>query len=960
MVVWESFCLTRLLLLLWICFGIGNGDTSFASLDGALASHPGALTVVRRALQASDVPKALEFSSHKTTFFAPTDQAFKVFARSWGVVEADLFTGPEPLGTSCLLQFMAVDVGAVTKTLLADLWATHGRGHPKIGLVGTAVGNWCVQHGVLPHWMRYLTVHQDVSGKFQVQGSVMVAEEILWRNGIIHVVDAVPIPIYWEPLKPRDLKEALGSLPDTRLMSGVLQELGLFENLHRKTSRLRKYTMIVPTDSAIRKLLGDFSMTEEEFMTGGDSARSVHRLLGFLILCGFGDSFDLWLGAVIRGGYVHVPTLCPCGGRLSMEGWGSGSERGLAMGGARVVTPNVLWHGGVVHVVDVVPPPPCWRQREAPQWSGARQELPAPVAKPTARPGIASASAPVPQIAIKSVPVPLMEGCMVDIEGALETHLSRSTSLIRSALVAKGIADRLEALDSKTTLFAPTNEALWRFMIRYGITEDELFAPSWKGTDCVERVLLSLVHPVEYSTKRLRIRTAGHGGRLELPTLCGDVCGKEIGTGLLLSQPEGPASVVIGNARWIAGDLKWCNGVIHAVSEVLVPPGWKPGGMSCTEETGVGSSWDSTAPFQYPHEVLPKEQSTSQAQSRFDVGLRSGYVVAVVSSSLLLAAMCSTVLLWRLMSRSARVGPALCDAPRGLHQKQVSSNAPALEDAHKKAYREVVIGVIDGFEKFSDTGKPAKLGDDLESGGSKSSTRCPSEASWDSASKISSSRGHSRNTSVASLDLCLIEDQLSRLSTASTSSGDTPSSRASTVSHTSLAETAALQSPVNDSNSSQHRRHHLADAPPASPLAGKGNPLAIEDAGDWHQVWSNTRGMHYYKNSRTGHTRWTRPSSMDNSRNSNKVSAVSPSSAPSARSRSHGPRRQHSEVPSSTRSSTRASSVPERHRSSRHSSESWHPPPPRAAAPSLPVVREQPVAMTRGESGHRSVRNGFK
>eukprot|EP00928_Gymnodinium_smaydae_P030016 TRINITY_DN22434_c0_g1_i1.p1 TRINITY_DN22434_c0_g1~~TRINITY_DN22434_c0_g1_i1.p1 ORF type:complete len:960 (+),score=68.67 TRINITY_DN22434_c0_g1_i1:44-2923(+) len=784
------------------------------TLDGALASRSESFRILREALRIHGLGSSLERHPGRSTLFAPTDAAFERFFDQWGIDGRTFLAGNQGGKVNCLLQFAALNSEASESRLkaMASTGANY-HGHRFVALP-TMCGATCSQG--TPSCWRLAPLHTDRNGAGEVQiaGGLVRTADVSWRKGVIHVVDDVPNPIFWAPVGARGLETALASRPDLRIFRAALKESGLLATLTHRAAYSRKYTMFAPTDSAFLSHLSDWGLTVEEFQDGGDEYRTTDWLLRLLTVPGFGDESDLWRAAAARGGRTSAKTLCPCGGTVQLTAGGRLGSTTLTIGGARVVASNRMWLGGPIHVLSEVPPAPCWKRvsrRPAP--------VPVPAPRPTQAP---TREADVPSAAptkspTKLIAAKLVDACPTDLNEAIESHMGHRSVLLRAALDASGLGDRLESLPDKVTVFVPSDEALYAWMGEHRLLEDDLTAPSWRANECVQRVFTNLVHKTELSIADVHRWVQINKGSLKLPTLCSDCAGK----GLLVTGDADVGNLRVGKARIEMADVSWCNGIVHSLDFVPLPPGWSPHGANCSLPPPPIIS---AVSVQQP--IAPSFEDKSSPQGQ---GCEECVTLAIVGT-------CVAVI-------SCLLGVGL-----PLYFFWLRATVHPIPEDFPMPKKEPIVVVAD-FKKPQGKKEKSSSTLDIENASlsSSDSTACPSEASWETDSLASSSLPClSRGSSKQALywdEVCSQDSSFRAL----------PSCNVSDVSSEIDLRLEGPRKPglLEDSPATLSLQDALpTPEPPPLPL------LSLEDAPGWQKVWSESKGAYYYWNRRTGTTRW--------------------------------------------------------------------------------------------------------
>jgi len=520
-----------------------------------------------------------------------------------------------------------------------------------------------------------------------------------------------------------------------------------------------------------------------------------------------------------------VDTLCPCGGGVSVEGRGRSGSDTLVIANGNLISGDQSWRGGVVHVIDRVPWPSCWQKPAATAVMAV--EVPPQSRITTPPPQVYSITTLSP---LAAAPNPVAKTCFNDIDAALGALIPDTAMFLRSALLARGIADRLDAHPGETTFFAPTDDALWHWVGNWGLTEWQVVGPSWRGDDCVLALFKNLIHQRKLSTEELQQKATQDGGLTELQTLHS--------RGLEIRTSSSNHALNIGGARIVMADLQWCGGIIHVIDRMPTPSDWSPVHEACAQPKGAAPN------VTLDSQVIPQLEVVEDSST--EVALAIGTVIAFVASICACVAMC---LLLSSSSMPSEVVP--------YEKDELKKPAPLPEPKKLSDF-------LDKDEKFKPGSRPNNI--DLET----CSTCCPSEASWDTSSIASSAFGTSRSfASQRGLENAgsnpstpTLSRQVSIRSTSSvgTPTGSTPFS-ARSRNWDQLSEASSMPGTplaLADSPASTLPATTLALKSPSRPSTGTERSEA-EDTTGWCQLWSKSRGSCYYWNEKTGQTQWTRP-----------------------------------------------------------------------------------------------------
>lgn len=258
------------------------------------AAEAGTFQTLLAAVEAAGLTSTLE-GSGPFTVFAPTDQAFNALPE--GTVEA-LLADLEAL-TQVLLYHVVP--GRIMASDLSD-----GQ------IVQTAQGR---------------EFRVTLPGGARVNGVNVTATDVLASNGVIHVIDAVLIPV------EDNVDTAIGAGFET--LVAAVQAAGLEDALRDPEAR---YTIFAPTDEAFAALPEG---TVEALLADPEA-------LAQILLYHVVDS-RVFAGGLVDG--MEVTTLQGETVTISLNG-------GAQVNGASIIATDILTANGVIHVIDAVLLPP--------------------------------------------------------------------------------------------------------------------------------------------------------------------------------------------------------------------------------------------------------------------------------------------------------------------------------------------------------------------------------------------------------------------------------------------------------------------------------------------------------------------------------------------------------------------------------------------------------------------------
>ncbi len=280
--------------------------TAFASLPAQaptqnvveVAAKAGQFQTLLAACKAADLAGALT-GKGPFTVFAPTDAAFK---RLGDDVVADLLKPENKQKLAAILSYHVV---------AAQLPATKVPAEKSLQTL---------QGVALPI--------EVVGGKVKVGGANVVTADVMASNGVIHVIDTVMLP----PAAPNLVEVATKAGSFATLLQAA-KAAGLAETLAKDGP----FTVFAPTDAA-------FAQLGEDAIADLLKPENNQKLAGIL-------KHHVVAGEVKAAQAIKLTEAKTIGGtllKLQYDG------KTLRVGGAKVVTTDVMAGNGVIHVVDAV------------------------------------------------------------------------------------------------------------------------------------------------------------------------------------------------------------------------------------------------------------------------------------------------------------------------------------------------------------------------------------------------------------------------------------------------------------------------------------------------------------------------------------------------------------------------------------------------------------------------------
>ena len=264
----------------------------------ATAVEAGSFETLVTAVKAAGLVDALN-GEGPFTVFAPTDEAFAKLPE--GTVEA-LVANPEKL--KAILTYHVVP----GKVMAADV--------TKITAADTLFG-------------QQLAI--NTSEGVMVGGANVVTTDIECSNGVIHVIDSV--------MMPKDIVDIAASNADFSTLVAALKAGGLVETLQGDGP----FTVFAPTNAA-------FAKVPQETVASLLQPENKDQLVSIL-------TYHVVPGRVLAEDVVGLKSATTVQGSalpIEVKKAADGSVKGVMVGGAKVISTDIIGLNGVIHVVDGV------------------------------------------------------------------------------------------------------------------------------------------------------------------------------------------------------------------------------------------------------------------------------------------------------------------------------------------------------------------------------------------------------------------------------------------------------------------------------------------------------------------------------------------------------------------------------------------------------------------------------
>lgn len=337
-VVWSMFVL--LLFTVVPAFAQDDPGTIAELVVASASGDDPQFTVLLAAVQAAD-PVFLETLSSEElpagiTVFAPTDAAFADLLASLETTPEDLLANTDLLNT--VLAYHVVP----------GYWAAED----VVALDGAYIGT--LLDGAA------LSISAGDDGVF-VNDSQIIQTDIQASNGVVHVIDAVLVPVVEEKTETTDeMMEDLGTIADvvvasatgddpqfTVLLAAVqAADPVVLANL----SEQGPWTVFAPTDAAFAAALDSLGITAEELLADAETLTSIlsyHVVPGFFTLADITtlaeSAMAMDMSSVVFASGLPGATLEIADGQIN---------------GINIAATDIMADNGVIHVIDGVLLPP--------------------------------------------------------------------------------------------------------------------------------------------------------------------------------------------------------------------------------------------------------------------------------------------------------------------------------------------------------------------------------------------------------------------------------------------------------------------------------------------------------------------------------------------------------------------------------------------------------------------------
>ncbi len=322
----------------------GNPTIADIIISLATAEEDAEFTVLLAAIQAAD-PSLLEILSNpeaELTVFAPTDVAFGTLLEEFSITADVLLSDVETL--NAVLAYHVLPSAAIDSNYFLEILSENNE-----VFVGSVVDD-----------APFSFIFDDglFVGNTDFGYAEVILTDIYAANGIIHVIDAVLLPVIVGDYAGLtfDVEETIADIvlalasdnePEFSILLDAM--LAADESILRLLSNEDSaITIFAPTDAAFLQLLASMDLTAEELLT---NAELLTVVLAYHIVPGIITSPTLasYLTSDFYAVGIQLGTFLPVSLGLTL-----GTEGVVINDSANVIIADVEAANGVIHVIDAV------------------------------------------------------------------------------------------------------------------------------------------------------------------------------------------------------------------------------------------------------------------------------------------------------------------------------------------------------------------------------------------------------------------------------------------------------------------------------------------------------------------------------------------------------------------------------------------------------------------------------
>lgn len=288
-------------------------------------------TILLAAVQAAD-PMVLEaliaddYSDEaQLTVFAPTDAAFEAALEAMEITAEDLLASED---LTDILLYHVVAGRVMAEDVVAMLEDEENEGEFDVETLNG----------------KYATISTEMDNIYANDAQI-VATDVEGKNGVVHVIDSVLMPLPTIAELVIDSAEAEEPEFSILLAAVLAADAAVVETLSDPAQDL---TVFAPTDAAFEAALEALGLTAEELLAN----EGLTGILLYHVMSGEILAEDVVALLEENDGMIEVEMLD--GNMATVEA----VEDGITIAGANIIATDIMTANGVVHVIDAVILPP--------------------------------------------------------------------------------------------------------------------------------------------------------------------------------------------------------------------------------------------------------------------------------------------------------------------------------------------------------------------------------------------------------------------------------------------------------------------------------------------------------------------------------------------------------------------------------------------------------------------------
>jgi transforming growth factor-beta-induced protein len=295
---------------------VESASADEAEFSILLAAVQAADPAVLEALSADDTSDEAQL-----TVFAPTDAAFEAALEALEITAEDLLASED---LTDILLYHVVPGRVMAEDVVTLLEDEENDGEFEVEALNG----------------KFATVSTEMDNIY-IDDAQIVATDIEAKNGVVHVIDSVILPM--PTIAETVVAAAEGDMPEFSILLAAVAaaDEAVLETLSDPSQDL---TVFAPTDAAFEAALEALEISAEDLL----ASEGLTGILLYHVLSGEVYAEDVVALLEDNDGMIEVEMLD--GNMASVEA----VEDGITIAGANIITTDVMTANGVIHVIDAV------------------------------------------------------------------------------------------------------------------------------------------------------------------------------------------------------------------------------------------------------------------------------------------------------------------------------------------------------------------------------------------------------------------------------------------------------------------------------------------------------------------------------------------------------------------------------------------------------------------------------